>query len=195
MVIYNKHKVFKSMWNLLLCLIVKYWKPLMSLTKLVIRCHPIVIFVDWEMYEGILWFSQILLISVNFNHNMDNIAVKPKILNSYCAIYERNISKLQKAAMRNLIGCRGVKLFLLKDVTITTFWVLSQFEFLNFVTIWVLSHIFFWGWQNCITTFFRELFFYNFFFKVVWSLRSLLSPMSLLSLLSLLSLMSLLSHR
>ena len=160
MVIYNKHKVFKSMWNLLLCLIVKYWKPLMSLTKLVIRCHPIVIFVDWEMYEGILWFSQILLISVNFNHNMDNIAVKPKILNSYCAIYERNISKLQKAAMRNLIGCQGVKLFLLKYVTITTvttvtittvtirvfkfchnlfFLVLSQFEFFSFVTIWALK--------------------------------------------------------
>ena len=75
---------------------------------------------------------------------MDNIAVKPKILNSYCAIYERNISKLQKAAMRNLIGCRGVKLFSVKYVTITTVTTATvttvtittvKIEFLSFVTI------------------------------------------------------------
>ena len=79
----------------------------------------------------------------------------------------KNIARSRKAALRNLIGFGGVKLFLLKHIEFVSFvticvfefcnnlngvqiWVFSQFEFLSFVTIlgfefghnlsfWVLS--------------------------------------------------------
>ena len=53
----------------------------------------------------------------------------------------QKISENRKTLPReHLIGCQGVKMFLLQD----PFWVLSQFEFSSFVTISVLSHLSFW---------------------------------------------------
>ena len=102
--------------------------------------------------------------------------------------YRENRKKLHR---EHLIGCQSAKLFLLKYVIITTittptvitvtiitvpiwlyefgqnliYWVLAQFEFLNFVTTWFLLPFLFKFWHNlsfCILSQFEFLSFVTF---------------------------------
>ena len=62
-----------------------------------------------------------------------------------------NIARSRKAALRNLIGCGGVKLFFTKILLLSllTLLLLSQFEFLSFVTtkyFWVVT---IWAFEFC----------------------------------------------
>ena len=85
---------------------------------------------------------------------------------SFQILLKKHCKNCEKLLREHLIGCQGVNLFLLKDVTINTFWVLSQFKFfllrilsqfevLSFLTIWVLSQFEFlsfvtiWHFEFC----------------------------------------------
>ena len=79
------------------------------------------------------------------------------------ALWSKNIARIVKKLPReHLIGCQGVKIFLLKY----PFWVLSQFEFLfghnlSFVIFWVLSQF-----QFCYNLSFVTTWLFRFFHKL-----------------------------
>ena len=83
--------------------------------------------------------------------------------------YRKTSQELRKAALR-VVGCQGVKVFLLKDVIITTsvttvifititIWVfeLSQFNFFSFAQFEFLSLVTIWSFKFCHNLFFWVL--------------------------------------
>ena len=92
-------------------------------------------------------------------------------LPSYFVYHKKHRKNCEKLPWEYLIGCRGVKLFLLKDVTLTTtvttvtitsitIWVLSQFDFLSFVTILVFEFCYNLNFfEFCHNLFFERSFF------------------------------------
>ena len=67
-----------------------------------------------------------------------NLSTKCRYILSVRALL--NIARIAKSCpQEHLIGFQGVKLFLLKDVTITTIWFLFTFKLLIFITIWVFG--------------------------------------------------------
>ena len=95
-------------------------------------------------------------------------------------IYKKKYCKNRKTLRReHLIGCQGVQMFLIKYPFNVVFlhklrfvksWVLSQFEFLSFVTIWVFELSLFDFKFEClsfITIWVLELY-HNLSIQVIW---------------------------